>query len=228
MRKIKLLWYVLTFVPIILLIIGYIFPSAFFSNQDRIRDFIEPYGVFAPFVFIIIQILQVVLTPISHYAVSFAGGFIFGTWQGFIYNWIGRVVGTGIAFFLGRKFGRKILKRLIKRETLLKYDRIFEKGKFILFIMYFLPFFPDDELSYLAGFSSMKTKMFIPIMILGHVGGSLALAYAGSGISLKDPLFIVLSLITLICGVLFVVFYRRVFKRDKNHTEIQPPITRII
>ena len=79
--------------------------------------------------------------------------------------------------------------------------------------MYFLPFFPDDELSYLAGFSSMKTKTFVIIALLGHLSGSLALAYIGNGISLMDPMFIFLSVITLVGGILFVFHYRKTKKQ---------------
>lgn len=210
MRKIKIIWYILTIIPIILIILGYIFPSAFFASQESIRTFVTSFGIFAPIAFILLQILQVVLTPISHYAVSIAGGFIFGLWQGFIYNWIGRVIGTTIAFYLGRKFGRKIIQHVVKPETLGKYDKLFDKGKFVLFLMYFLPLFPDDELSYLAGFSSMKAKVFLPIMILGHIGGSLGLAVLGSGLSYKHPVFIIGSIITIICGILFVLYYRKI------------------
>lgn len=181
----------------------------FFSSQERIQDSIEPLGAWAPLIFILIQIIQVVLTPLSHYTAGLAGGFIFGTWYGFLYNWIGRVIGTLIAFYLGRKFGRKIIKRLVKEETLKKYDKLFEKGKFLLFLMYFLPLFPDDELSYLAGFSSINSKLFIPLMLLGHIGGSLGLAFLGSGLSYKDPLFILFSILTLLAGILFVLLYKK-------------------
>lgn len=212
MNKSKIIWYLLITVPIIFLILGYLFPSSFFSSQEQIRNFIEPYGAFAPVVFILIQIIQVVLTPISHYVVGIMGGYMFGTWQGFLYNWIGRVIGTLIAFYLGRKFGRKIIKHVVKPKTLKKYDRLFEKGAILLFIMYALPLFPDDELSYLAGFSAMKSRMFISLMVLGHITGSLSLAYIGSGISYKDPLFIFISLFTLVLGILFVILYRRLHK----------------
>ena len=215
MKKVKLIWYLLTFIPIVLLIIGYIFPSAFFGSQDAIRDFVNQFGIFSPLVFIVIQILQVIITPFSHYAVSIAGGFIFGTWHGFIYNWIGRVIGTAIAFYLGRYFGRKIIKRVVKPETIKKYDYYFEKGRILLFLAYFLPLFPDDELSYLAGISAMSPRIFLPLMAIGHVSGSLALAYIGNGIqSIKDPMFIFLSLITLIGGIWFVLHYRKVKKND--------------
>ena len=210
MKKTKILWFILTLIPIALILLGYVFPSAFFSNQESIRSFVESFGVFAPLIFVILQIVQVVVTPFSHYAVSIAGGFIFGIWFGFLLNWIGRVIGTIIAFYIGRKAGRKLVKHVVKPKNLKKYDFVFEKGKILLFLAYFLPFFPDDELSYLAGISKLSAKVFVPLIILGHLSGSLFLAYIGSGInSMKEPLFIVLSIITLIAGVLFVVFYRR-------------------
>ena len=216
MKKAKLIWYILTIVPIALLILGYIFPSSFFGSQVAIRDFVSQFGVFAPLAFIVLQILQVVITPFSHYAVSIAGGFIFGTWQGFIYNWIGRIIGTAIAFYLARIFGRKIIKHLVKKETIQKYDYIFEKGKLLLFLAYFLPLFPDDELSYLAGLSAISPRIFLLLMAIGHISGSLSLAYIGNGIqSFKEPMFIILSLITLIGGIWFAWHYRKV-KNNAN------------
>ncbi len=210
MRKsklIKLMWYFLTILPIILLILGYIYPSSFFENQETIREFVLSYGVFAPLIFILIQILQVILAPLSHYSVSVVGGFIFGTWQGFFYNWIGRIIGTGIAFYLGRIFGRNLIKKIVKPNTIKKYDNYFERGKMLLFLAYFLPLFPDDELSYLAGFSKIKSKIFLPIMLIGHISGSLGLSYIGNGIvSIKEPLFIIFSIITLFCGIMFILF----------------------
>ncbi len=213
MKKTKTIYYLIVIIPIVLLIIGYIFPSSLFSNQEKLRIFVESFGFFSPIIFILIQILQVILTPINHYITGILGGFIFGTWKGFIYNWIGRIIGTLIVFYLARKFGRTIIKHIVKPNTLKKYDKIFDKGKILLFLMYFLPLFPDDELSYLAGFSSMKSKVFIPIMMLGHISGSLSLSYIGSGISIKDPLFIFLSLLTLISGTLFIVFYKKLNKK---------------
>ncbi len=139
---------------------------------------------------------------------------MFGVWLGFLYNWIGRVIGSLIAFNLGRRYGRKIIKKVVKPKTLEKYDKLFDKGKFILFLMYFLPLFPDDELSYLAGFSSMKSRVYIPIMILGHIGGSLGLAVLGAGLSYTSPIFIIGSIITLIAGFLFVLYYRKLYKNN--------------
>ena len=94
---------------------------------------------------------------------------------------------------------------------------MFEKGKVLLFLAYFLPLFPDDEISYLAGLSNLSAKLFIPLIVLGHISGSLSLAYIGNGIkSISDPLFIILSLITLIGGVVFIYCYNKITKNSKS------------
>jgi len=77
--------------------------------------------------------------------------------------------------------------------------------------------FPDDELSYLAGLSAMNPRIFLPLMAIGHISGSLALAYIGNGIqSIKEPMFIILSLVTLIGGIWFVWHYRKIKNKPNN------------
>ena len=97
-----------------------------------------------------------------------------------------------------------------------KINYFFDKGKLLLFLAYFLPLFPDDELSYLAGMSSLRKRIFLPLMAIGHIGGSLALAYAGNGIkSITEPLFIILALTALIGGIWFALHYRKI--NNKKH-----------
>jgi positive regulator of sigma E activity len=61
----------------------------------------------------------------------------------------------------------------------------------------------------------MKLKIFLPIIALGHLGGSFGLALIGNGFKLTDPIFIIFSLITFVAGFLFVKFYRKIYKNSK-------------
>jgi len=179
-------WLLVTIIPIIGIIFSLTDPQSFTQAQDVWRDRITAFGILAPLAFIFIQALQVIITPISHYSIGVIGGFLYGPYLGGLFNWIGRMIGHVIAFFIARSLGRKVAEKFVKQETL------------ILFILYFLPLFPDDELSYLAGLSKMKFRMFFLANFFGHVGGSLGLAYLGSGINTKDPLFWILSAVTLV------------------------------
>ena len=75
----------------------------------------------------------------------------------------------------------------------------------------------DDEMSYITGLSKMKFNQFFLANIFGHIGGSLGLAYVGSGISYKDTLFWVLAITSLIA---FLLLWR-LMKRPPATTEFE-------
>lgn len=191
-------WLLVTALPIAGLLFAVFDPKTFTETQDFWRNKISVVGIFGPLLFILIQALQVVITPISHYTIGAIGGFLYGPWIGGLLNWVGRVIGHLTAFFLARTIGRPIVSRFVAPETIEKYDRYTSDKSLVLFLFYFLPLFPDDEMSYLAGLSKMKFRMFLLANVFGHVGGSLGLAYLGSGIDTRDPLFWVLFITTLV------------------------------
>ena len=197
-------WVIITIIPVVGIIISLSDPQTFSAAQNIWRSRIENFGIFAPLGLIILQILQVIITPISHYSIGVLGGFLFGPYLGGLYNWIGRTIGHTIAFFIARFAGRRIAEKFISPDTLSKYDKWVSDKSLVLFLLYFLPIFPDDELSYLAGLSKMETKRFIVANLLGHIGGSFSLAYVGAGINTKDPLFLIMIAVTFI---IFIVFW---------------------
>ena len=211
-------WLLVTIIPIIGIIFSLTDPQSFTQAQDVWRDRIVAFGIFAPLAFILIQALQVIITPISHYSIGVIGGFLYGPYWGALFNWIGRMIGHITAFFIAHFFGRKIAEKFVKQETLEKYDKYISNKSFVLFILYFLPLFPDDELSYLAGLSKMKFRMFFLANFFGHIGGSLGLAYLGSGINTKDPLFWILTGVTLI-GFPLLYWLLKKKKETVNQTE---------
>ncbi len=207
------------FIPLLVfLIYGIFFPTSFFESREAVMNYVEGFGFWAPLVFVIIQILQVTLAPINGYTIGIAGGFIFGVWQGFLLNYIGRALGHIVAFSLAQKLGRDLVKKMVKKETLQKYDNFWEKGgSFLLFLVYYLPFFPDDTISYIAGISKIKFKFFMIANIFGNIGGSLALAYIGSGMDpTKTKFFIIFGIVGLIGLFLSYYWYKKYYPRFKN------------
>src|SRR3977135_1524451 len=72
---------------------------------------------------IAVQFLQVVIAAIPGEITSFAAGYVFGAWRGFVYSVIGVTLGSAFNFWFARVVGRPTLERLIGRETLAKIDR---------------------------------------------------------------------------------------------------------
>ena len=116
-------WLLVTIIPVVGIIVGLTDPQSFIQAQDVWRNRITAFGILAPLAFILIQALQVIITPISHYSVGVVGGFLYGPYLGALFNWIGRMIGHIAAYFIARSFGRKIAEKFVKQETLEKYDR---------------------------------------------------------------------------------------------------------
>lgn len=142
-----------------------------FETIETFQAFIRSYGIIAPFIFIFIQTIQVVIPIIPGVIGCTAGGALFGAWAGFAYNYIGICSGSFIAFFLARKYGIKLVRLLVSEKHYNKYMP-WLTGKtliILLWICILLPLAPDDALCYLAGLSTIKKRQFIPIILIGKI-----------------------------------------------------------
>ncbi len=187
--------------------LGFLFPESFFSSQQQISNFIKSFGIWTPIIFIGFSIIPIIFTPLNHAIFGIVGGFVFGPWVGFLLNWISKTIGTLITFSIGRSIGQKAVKKFVKSEHLEQYNKIFTQHPFIIFVGFII----NDTLAYLAGISSMKLRVYVPLILMAHVIPTLTLAYIGSGISLKDPLFV--GLIFIISIMALAYFY---LKRNKE------------
>lgn len=153
---------------LILAVIG--FQSGIFSSASQMQFYLEKAGIWAPILFLIIQIVQVVV-PIIPGGVSCAiSVIVFGPVYGFIYNYIGIVIGSTINFLLAKQYGKPFILKIISADTYEKYISWTEKGKkfdilFALAIL--LPGSPDDLLCLIAGLTPMSLKKFLCILLLG-------------------------------------------------------------
>ena len=122
-KNLKIIIAIVTAIPVIGMFIGIVYPELFFSTQEATKNWLQSFGIIAPIVFVLLQIVQVIFPPISHYTVGILGGFIYGPWLGGFLNWLGRVIGHSIAFYLSRTFARKWVKKFISESELNIFKR---------------------------------------------------------------------------------------------------------
>lgn len=199
---------------IIALILYFIFKKLGLLNisKEELQDKIASFGALGPFIFIILSFLQVTILPIPGMVTILVGNYLFGFALSYIYSFIGMLLGSLFAFFLGRKFGRPIVNWIVGDSETVDYYLKKLKGKetIILFFMFLLPVFPDDTLCAIAGITPISFSMFATMQVITRItsiGGTL-LFMSGDIIptsGLKISIMIVLSLAALI---LFVFAYR--------------------
>lgn len=152
------------------LFIAYGVHAKIFSSQYALEGFLKSFGFWAPVIFILIQIVQVVI-PILPGAIGCLGGvIIFGPLWGFVYNYVGICIGSIVVFLLSQRYGVPLVKSMVKEKMYDKYISWLEKGEkfekaFAVAIL--LPVAPDDLLCYIAGLTRMTLKKFTGIILLG-------------------------------------------------------------
>ena len=105
--------------------------------------------------------------PIPSTITIVAGVVAFGVGGSILYSTIGLLIGSMFAFFLGRTFGMKIVRVTIGEGMYNKYQNIVKgKDKMMLFLMFLLPFFPDDLLCIVAGLTNMSYMSFFIMMLI--------------------------------------------------------------
>ncbi|MBQ8431098.1 MAG: TVP38/TMEM64 family protein [Clostridia bacterium] len=185
------------------------------SFQD-IKNLILSYRGWGLFTYTIINFLQVVLIPIPSTLTILAGTAIFGPVLAFIFASIGILVGSVLAFIIGRYCSKPVLYWIFSKEKVDKYEKILSKRtKLILFLTLFLPFFPDDMICMLAGVTSIKIRDFLWISLLARSMGIATISFFGSGtiIPFNTGWGITLWCIIIITAVLLGIF---AFKKRKK------------
>ncbi len=147
----------------------YLYRRGIFTDREAMRSFVLTRPATAPFLFILIQILQVVV-PVIPGGISLAAGvWIFGPWLGFAYNYIGICIGSILNFLIARRFGKPLVQAVVSERIFNKYIGWLDKGKRFdtLFAWaIFLPVAPDDYLCMLAGLTSITLKKYVLIILL--------------------------------------------------------------
>lgn len=154
---------------VILIFVFYGLKLGILNDKMLLVDYIKGFGLVAPLFFIGLQAIQVVFPVIPGGASCLAGVLAFGSIFGFFYNYLGLTIGSSIAFFLSRRYGLPLVKRIFKEETIEKYLGYIRDNRFnkIFFLGIFLPGLPDDLLCYIAGLSKMNYKTFLAIILIG-------------------------------------------------------------
>jgi uncharacterized membrane protein YdjX (TVP38/TMEM64 family) len=186
----------------------------YFTDRQRLLKVIREHPANAAFIFIGLQVLQVIAAPVPGEVSGFVGGMFFGTAWGILYSTIGLTIGSWIAFMLARLAGRPLVEMVVKPETIKRYDYVMKhKGMFLAFLMFLIPGFPKDILCYLLGLGHMGQRDFLLVSTTGRLLGTSLLTLGGA--FFRDRRYGALSTLVgfSIFLVLLTLIYRETIER---------------
>lgn len=182
-----------------------------FQSREHMRAYVESWGSLAPAAFICIQTLQVILAPIPGEFTGAVGGFVFGGVPTILYSSIGLTLGSALAFLGARIIGQPLVKLVVSPQAMDRFRFLTQRqGTLLTLILFIIPGFPKDILSYILGLSPMGFLPFIIVCSLGRIPGTVMLSFSGSALYNKNWTFLVL--ISTLCLVAILVFF---FNREK-------------
>lgn len=183
---------------------GLIF-SLIYSDTDSVANFITSFGIFAEMIFVLIVVLEVVIAPMPPLILYIVAGLLFGGFIGGVLTLLGNLIGAFIDFKISRNLGKRSVEKNINKNLKRKFDNFFEKyGAFSIFILRINPLTTSDIVSYLAGFTKIKTRSFLIATGLGLIPLIFIQTYLGD-IFLKDHP--VLSAITILISLFYLLIF---------------------
>ena len=185
------------------------FTVRLYRDKYFLRDTVASWGWMAPLVFIMIQALQVIISPIPGEITGPVGGALFGTTWGVVYSTIGLTIGTVICFGVGRKWGEPLVRPWLSEHHWDRLNFILEaEGMILCFILYLIPGFPKDIISYLFGISPMPFWAFAIVSTLARVPGTWIGSYFGAHVGEQQYLYAI-AFFALVVAICLPVYYYR-------------------
>jgi uncharacterized membrane protein YdjX (TVP38/TMEM64 family) len=140
---------------------------------------VRQWGLVAPVAFMLLYAVSVVaLVPAS--VMTMAGGAVFGLMRGVAFSFGGALLGSTVAFLLGRYVARRVIER--KLATMPRFaaiDRaVSAQGRRIVFLLRLSPIVPFNFLNYALGVTRISIKDFA-IASAGMLPGAVMYTYAG-------------------------------------------------
>ncbi len=201
------------------------------NSVEKLQAIILELGFWGRFAFVFLQFLQVTFIPIPSPILIIAGSLIYGPFEAGLLSIAGILLGSALAFFLGRVFGKKLVIFMVGKEAEKKWRAFLTNCKYTFVLMMILPFFPDDVLCMVAGLTEMSWTFFmvtqlitrpISIFLVSYLSSGQVIPYHGWGL-IVWAIIIVTSLVLIYLSSKYnekiEYFVKNIFKKRKNNGE---------
>jgi len=177
-------------------------------QPDRLHAVFHNLGYWGP-VFFVMGVAVQVIFMIWPAPMELAGGYLFGAQWGLVYSTLGLVVGSTVAFLLGRWLEKvyfrkrlgpdkiKLIRTLMKRE-----------GAIAGFLLFLLPGVPKDFLCFTFGMTRIPLLFFLGLSTLARLPGTFLFTFQGAQAH-QGNYGVILILLAIYAGVAFWLYRRR-------------------
>ena len=211
--------FIVTAITLIIIYLPNIYKLIDKDNQDNLINKIRNKGINGWFIFLLIQILQVVISFIPGEPIEVIGGVIYGAFGGLLTCMLGCIIGSMIVYFLSLKIGKSFIKLFVKEKDFneVKFLKNEKRVEELVFIFYFIPGTPKDIITYLAPYTKIKPLKFFLISTFARIPSIITSTWAGSSISKNNwGLTIGVFLGTFLIALLGLLIRQKIFNKRES------------
>lgn len=196
-----------------LVILSFVIVSYFVEqNIQFLINLIEGNYVLGLIIFTLADILSVVIAPVTSLPLIPIASKTYGVLITTIFFSIGGIIGSLIAFWIGRKYGKSLVKKIISIDEAEEVSEAINKKNLFFSLILLRIVVPADVLSYALGiFTNVKYGMYILTLVLGIIPGALYFAYIGS-LPWEYQIFGWLAGIIVLVLILWITFKKKKIK----------------
>jgi uncharacterized membrane protein YdjX (TVP38/TMEM64 family) len=191
------------------------------TRLSSIQQYFQNWGPAAPFVYMLIVMVEVILAPIPGTVLYLPGGVVFGGLVGGSMSLAGNVIGAGVACKLMRVFGGASIERYFERGALQKYEAtLSEHGLWIVFLLRVNPLTSSDLVSYAAGLTRLPVWKVMAGTLLGMAPLCFVQAYFAQELFTRFPRLIYPL---ILIGIAYGIYVVRLLQKIAREGAAVPP-----
>ena len=150
------------------------------GHLGHFRAYLQSLGAWAVLVSITLMVVQALIVPLPVTIIMIANGLVFGLWTGTLVSFVGALLGAMAAYFIGHRFGRGLVQRLLPAAALREADRLMSRhGGWAIILGRWIPGVPCDPMSYAAGITHVPAIRFLVLTVVGLLPANLVMALLG-------------------------------------------------
>lgn len=184
-----------------------------------VKQKVEQFGIFAPLLYMMLQMLQVVISFIPGEPIEILGGLLFGTFWGFVFTLLGILAGSVVVYYLVKSFGKPLVYSFVSEEKIGKY-RLFNDEKrleMLTFILFLVPGTPKDALTYIIPLTKINPVKYFALSTIARIPSIVTSTFLGSSIGKGNILLsVIIFILTGALGIVGILYDNKMNrKKDK-------------
>ena len=192
-------------------------------EQAEIEEWIDGFGVWGPIVYIVVFALSMLFAPLPTAPMPLVAAAVFGPALGFLYTITATAIGSTICFWVARRLGRPVLRRLTSQAALDKIDELGARlGIRLLIVLRLFPVAGVDYVSYAAGLTQMRFAYYIVISVLASAPILIFAAVLGDAVLERNREILIgafIAIVLFFAAPIVWVWWRQ--RRRRHPTKVE-------